>query len=188
MHFIAIVLLIFYFNTENLPINLPLIITLWATGLIISIAFILLRSNAYFFHTSFLLLLLMFFAYILSAYLGDQIRGYKLMCNKINQIDPFRNIELITYKAFIPSISFYRNKKTIAAFYSGRETQFEKNNVYKKYLIKDNETFINLLKNLNKFFIVTKPAYITEIKVDDSLDCNLIAVQKDHSAYLCERL
>ena len=187
MHLLSIALLIFYFNTENLPINTTLIITLWATGIVLSITFVLLRKNAYFFHTSFLLLLLMFFAYTLSAYLGDQIRGYKSMCNKINQIDPLRKLEVISYKAFIPSISFYRNKKTIVAFYDGRETQFEKNNIYKKYLINDNKTFINLLENLNQLFIVTDPQYITEIEMSYSLDCKLIAIQKDHSAYLCEK-
>ena len=179
----------FYFNTENLPINTTLIITLWATGIVLS-CFLQVEIPQYcknFFHTSFLLLLLMFFAYTLSVYLGDQIRGYKSMCNKINQIDPLRKLEVISYKTFIPSISFYRNKKTIVAFYDGRETQFEKNNIYKKYLINDNKTFINLLENLNQLFIVTDPQYITEIEMSYSLDCKLIALQRDHSAYLCEK-
>lgn len=187
MHFAAISLLIFHFNTENLPIKLSLIIILWTAGLVLSIAFIILRNNAYFFHTSFLILLLMFFAYILSAYVGDQIRGYKLMSQKINNLDPLKKLEVITYKTFIPSISFYRNKNTIVAFYDERETQFEKDNLYKNYLINDHKTFTAFLNDLNKFFIVTEPHYITEIEMDYSLNCNVIAVQKNHSAYLCEK-
>lgn len=187
MHFAAISLLIFYFNTENLPINLPLIIILWTAGLVLSIAFIFLRSNAYFFHTSFLILLLMFFAYTLSAYVGDQIKGYKLMSQKINNLDPLKNIEVITYKTFIPSISFYRNKNTIVAFYDERETQFEQNMAYKKYLINNKEDLSNLFNKLNKFFIITESKNIIDIERDYLINCNLIATQKEHSAYICKK-
>jgi hypothetical protein len=186
MHILGILLLIFYFNTKVLPINLYIILTLWIIGLFVAIACISIKSDAYFFHTSYLLLLLMFFPYILSAYLGDQVRGYKLMSDEINQLDPTKKLEVITYRVFIPSIYFYRNKNTIAAFYSGREIQFERNNRYKKYLIDDEVSFSNLLNKLKRFFVVANPQDINELVKKHFLHCNIIALQHDHTAYLCK--
>jgi 4-amino-4-deoxy-L-arabinose transferase len=187
MHVAAILLLIFYFDTSSLPINRSFIISLWIFGILISIVFIAFKRKAYFFNTSYLLLLLMFFPYILSAYVGDQIKGYKSLSTEINKIDPTKKLEVITYKAFIPSISFYRNKTTIVAFYNGRELQFEKSDRYKKYLVNDKDSLSSLLNKLGKFFIVTSPQNIEDFKKEYSCNCNLIAIQREHSAYICKK-
>ncbi|MBZ4642576.1 MAG: hypothetical protein PWQ25_288 [Deferribacteres bacterium] len=127
-----------------------------------------------------------FCIYSLLPVLGPNIKGYKKMTEQIISLDPQKKHEVLTYKSFIPSISFYRQKITVAALGKEREVQFEDNNEYKKYYIDSKKDLENFFLDHNSFFLVTNDKYINEIE-SYGYKCTLHFKQRKDSMYFCEK-
>ena len=182
-----LILFIFVYGINQFNLTLYLVISLWTLAVVLAFFFTIRFRDYFAFNATYMLLTIMFFSYILCPYIGDKITGYKRMSSVINNLDPNRKYEVITYKCFIPSISFYRNKLNITAFYPERETQFEDDNMYKKHYILDKESLAEIIKKNEKVFIVTKPSHINDIVKLYNVSCEKIAKQRIHTAYLCKK-
>ncbi|UOD35818.1 glycosyltransferase family 39 protein [Deferribacteraceae bacterium V6Fe1] len=118
--------------------------------------------------------------------LGPEIKGFKKMTEEINLLDKDKKYEILTYKTFIPSISFYRQKITVAALGKERETQFQYDDTYKKYYIKNMTELSDFLNAQETFFVVTKPDNIEEIS-KFGFTCKDYFNQRKYSLYLCAK-
>ncbi|MDY6821162.1 MAG: glycosyltransferase family 39 protein [Deferribacterota bacterium] len=182
-----LILFISIYGINNFNLTLYLIISFWALTILLAFLSTIRFKDYFAFNAACMLLIMMFFSYILCPYIGDQITGYKSMSSVINNLDSNRKYEVITYKCFIPSISFYRNKLNITAFYPKREIQFEDDSMYKKHYILDKKSLTKIIEKNEKVFIVTKPSHINNVVKLYNISCEKIAKQRIHSAYLCNK-
>jgi 4-amino-4-deoxy-L-arabinose transferase len=171
----------FIFN--ELKTQIKIILTFF---IISTITFINLYKNFSLRNLSIHIIISSFLAYLIIPIIASDIKGFKKMAETINLIDPEKKYEVLTYKSFIPSISFYRQKITVSAFGRERETYFENDNNYKKYYIETKEELIDFFKKNDKFFVVTKDNYINEI-TEYGFSCTKKFTQKYFSLYLCIR-
>lgn len=125
--------------------------------------------------------------YLILPKIENRLNAYRELSDFINRIDPNKKLNVITYRANIPSISFYRQKRTIAVYGRKRETQFEKDKNYKNYYIQNKKDFNLLLENNNDFFTVTKPKYINEIE-SKGYKCTQIYDYYKFDLYKCKKI
>lgn len=133
------------------------------------------------------IILVSFCAYSTLPILGPDIKGFKKLTEKINEIDKEKRLEVLTYKWLIPSISFYRQKITVVAFGKKRETQFQYTDDYKEYYIDSKTELSNFLNSQESLLVVTRPKYIKEIS-DFGFTCKDYYNQRNYSLYLCIKL
>ena len=124
--------------------------------------------------------------YLLLPSIGPENKGYKKLTENINVVDPDKNIDIMVYKAFIPSVSFYRNKISVFALGKKRETQFEYDRNYKQFYIDKENEVAEFFNKRGKMFVVTKPKYKYELEKNYNLSCGAIYKQRKYSAYLCK--
>jgi len=127
-----------------------------------------------------------FCIYSILPVFGPDIKGFKKMAEEINKIDKDKKYEILTYKTFIPSLSFYRQKITVAAFGKEREVQFQYDDTYKKYYITNMTELSYFLDTQDALFVVTKPGNIQEI-AKFGFTCKDYFNQKKYSLYLCTK-
>lgn len=122
--------------------------------------------------------------YFSGGIMQDKLKCYENMIKIANLIDPERKLETLCYGGDLPSSSFYRNKISTSAFGSIRETQFEKDNTFKKYYIQSEEEIMDFLKNNKKFFLITKTDPI-EFQKKYRFICTKKYKQRDYYLSLC---
>ncbi|MGA1861523.1 glycosyltransferase family 39 protein [Deferribacter thermophilus] len=154
----------------------------------VSLAIINLKTEKFLSSVAFSMIAFTFIVYLVLPVIGPNIKGYRQMSLYMNKIDPKNKIDVLVYKGFIPSISYYRNKLAIIAFGKEREIQFEKDNFYKNYYLTSFNEVKSFVNKRDEFFLVTRPKYINEFKSKFLVSCSEIFKQRKYSAYLCKRL
>ncbi|MBP1753113.1 MAG: glycosyl transferase family 39 [Geobacteraceae bacterium] len=123
--------------------------------------------------------------YLLLPSLETAMKGYARMTAKINSIDPGRQEEVIVYKDFLPSVSFYRQKLAIMALGRKRELEFERNDSYKQWYLSSVDELKSRTKDMRRVFVVTRPSDIGGFEATTSFICTEIFEQRKHNAYHC---
>jgi 4-amino-4-deoxy-L-arabinose transferase len=134
---------------------------------------------------SFFYIMIAFTLYFFAPHIGTEINGFKHMSQKLNSLDPDRNIQTLLYDTSKPSISFYRNKLAVTALEDDRDLDFQKADEYKQYYLTTEgqvETFVNTYKT---FFLVTKPKKLLDFEKRYNAQCDMVFKQKTYSAYRC---
>ncbi len=157
---------------------------------LIAILFIFLshqKNDSFNFSYNIALIILVIFNifYYSSSLLQDKLMGFENMVKTANKLDPERKLESVCYKRDLPSVSFYRNKIAVMAFGMQRETQFEKNETYKKYYIESETEMKNFLKNNKEFFLFTR-GLSGEFQDKYKIKCEEKFLQRDYSLSLCK--
>ena len=136
-------------------------------------------------HTSIFLIFIAACVYTVIPSIGPYIRGYSVMAQSINRLDPQKKLNVLVYGKSLPSISFYRNKIAVMAYGKNRDLEFETNNNYKKYYIDNEKDMQQFLKNNTYFFTIIKTKYITAFEKKYNLRCTKFYQQTKYSVYKC---
>jgi 4-amino-4-deoxy-L-arabinose transferase-like glycosyltransferase len=128
---------------------------------------------------------IIFVGYLTLPTLETAMKGYAQMVRKIDSLDPGRREEVIVYKDFLPSVSFYRQKLAIMALGRVRELDFEKDDRYKQWYVTSDADLKKAAKAMKKVFVVTRPADVHEFEAKTSFACTEIFTQRKFSAYEC---
>lgn len=157
---------------------------------IIALIFILFSKNkkdSFHFSYNIALITLIIFNifYYSTSLLQSKLMGFENMVKMANSIDPERKLESVCYKKDLPSVSFYRNKIAIMAFGNQRETQFEKDDNYKKYYIQSENEMKGFIQNNKEFFLFTR-GLAKEFQEKYKIKCEERFLQRDYSLSLCK--
>ncbi|MGC8768610.1 ArnT family glycosyltransferase [Calditerrivibrio sp.] len=182
---LPITFIIATFLLKELRFNLTIIILS-----IISIAFVVIsrkkiENHLFSYNLGLIVVIIFNIIYYSSSIFQDKLMGFENMVNAANIIDPDRKLEALCYKRDLPSTSFYRNKITVMAHGTTRETQFEKDDNYKKYYIQTEDEMKSFIKSNSSFFLFTKGA-LNEFKDKYRIDCEEKYIQRDYSLSLCK--
>lgn len=121
-------------------------------------------------------------------FLQDLMKGYRPMVNKMNGIDPMRQVPTVVYKRFLPSISFYRQELAIMASLGRgrpRETIFELNDRYRQWHVETVPELKEKVSKMPRVFVVTEPQKIEEFSSSMSFICKILLVQEHDTVYDC---
>ena len=125
--------------------------------------------------------------YLLLPLQHNRMEAYREMVAKLNQLDPERQLPTVAYEAFLPSVSFYRQKLTIMVRARARETNFETDTAYKQWYFKSNEGLKSALSGYSRLFVVTEQKYVPEFSEVTGFTCSEVFAMKKNSAYECRR-
>lgn len=126
--------------------------------------------------------------YLFMPLLDKQLKSYKNMVLQLNLFDPQRKIPTVVYKAFLPSISFYRQQLVIMVEGSKtRDLQFETDDVYKQWYFESLHDMNAAFSGEGRLFLVTEPKNLAEFNQGSAYSCSELFVKKKHSLYDCRR-
>lgn len=128
---------------------------------------------------------LAFVLYFFAPHIETEINGYKQMSQKLNSIDPDRNIQTLLYDTSKPSISFYRNKLAVTALEDDRDLGFQKTDEYKQYYFTTEDEVEAFVSTHRIFFLVAKPKKLLDFEKKYHTQCALVFDQRKYSAYQC---
>jgi len=126
-------------------------------------------------------------AYLLLPLQHNRMEAYREMVAKLNQIDPEKQLPTVVYEAFLPSVSFYRQKLAIMVKARARETNFETDTAYKQWYFKTDEGLKPALSRYPRLFVITEPMYIPQFSEMTGFTCSEVFAVKKNSAYDCRR-
>ncbi len=118
---------------------------------------------------------------------APQMRGYEQMANAMNQLDPNRELELLVYDNFLPSLSFYRDKLAVSGPGLVRETQFQPEASFRPWYPADEAALKSFLEGQERLFVVVDSGTIGAFSGEFSYRCEPVFIQRKKSAYLCRR-
>jgi len=136
-------------------------------------------------HTSIFLIFIAACVYTVIPSIGPYIRGYSVMAQSINRLDPQKKLNVLVYEKTLPSISFYRNKIAVMAYGRNRDLEFETNNNYKKYYIDNEKDIQQFLKDNAYFFTIIKAKSIAAFEKKYKLKCTKFYQQTKYGVYKC---
>lgn len=119
---------------------------------------------------------------------GSQMRGYQQMAAELNRRDPQRQMEILVFRDFLPSLSFYRNRLVPMAFAGEREIQFQPPSSYRPWLIENEKELQDFLEKHHELFVVARKEAINAFTESYSYKCEPVYVQRRHTAYHCQYL
>lgn len=134
-----------------------------------------------------MVLLFALFAYSFIPVIGPYVKGYRILTNDIKKFDPSGHYSVLIYRAFLPSISFYLNDVKPIALSRPRETQFQQESDYKRYLIQTVPEMKEYLKTRKELIIVTRHDYYKAFEKESGYSCKDISVRGgEKRAMLCK--
>lgn len=160
-------------------------ILLYSLIVLITSILIFIKSKQLLNFFAFCLISVSFIVYLFLPKISSEIKGYNFMCYEMNKIDPNRELNVLLYKVFLPSISFYRNKIAITAYSKEREVSFENDTNYKKYYLTTDDEIKQFIAENKKFLLVTEPQLLNEFNERFKTLCFPIFKQRKHWAYNC---
>ncbi|PLX66145.1 MAG: phospholipid carrier-dependent glycosyltransferase [Denitrovibrio sp.] len=105
---------------------------------------------------SILLLVASLAAFCFVPFIGPYVKGYRLISEDIKDYNSNKNLNVLLYKAFTPSVSFYLNDVKPIAFDRERETQFQKYEDYKRFLIQTDDELDMFISNNKELLLVSR--------------------------------
>ncbi len=118
---------------------------------------------------------------------GPEIRGYEKMAGELNRIDPPRRLEVLVYRGFLPSLSFYRNRLAVMALGDVRETQFQPPESYRRTYLDSEGKVGEFLAGESELFVVARPDDFAAFSAAYPYACREVFTQHRQSAYQCRR-
>jgi 4-amino-4-deoxy-L-arabinose transferase len=117
---------------------------------------------------------LTFTLYLFAPHIGAEINGFKHMSQKLNSLDPDRNIQTLLFDTSKPSISFYRNKIAVTALEDDRDLGFQKTDEYKQYYLTAEDEVEAFVNTYETFFLVAKPKKLLDFEKRYHAQCDMV--------------
>jgi 4-amino-4-deoxy-L-arabinose transferase-like glycosyltransferase len=133
------------------------------------------------------ILLFSLFGYTTAPAMEPEIRTFRKMAAEINRVDPQKRLELVVYRTYLPSLSFYRGKLSVMALAREKDVQFEDDLAFKEHYVTSVDELRSLLGQKREVLLVADKRDAGEFELQLGFSCNLIFSQKKESAYLCAR-
>jgi 4-amino-4-deoxy-L-arabinose transferase len=125
--------------------------------------------------------------YVIIPMVEENVKGFRLLAAASMTEKYGKKLEAVCYKAFLPSISFYRQEIVPMVLSRKREIQFEKDEEYKKYYIEDPKDAVNFFAERPEVFVITSEHSIGEVETDYGYSCSLEYETTKVNLYLCAR-
>ena len=125
--------------------------------------------------------------YALLPEIQTESKGYARMAAAMDRLDRARDLEVVVYHGFLPSLSFHREKLAIMALGRWREVEFEGDGSYRKYYVETEQELRERLAGLPRIFMVTEPVNAGEFQTTYGYACGEVFSQRRYTAYLCSR-
>jgi len=123
--------------------------------------------------------------YAVFGFSAHQKRGLEMMVGQINRLDPQREIPVVVFKDFLPSVSFYRGKLAVMALAEARETQFETDDSYRESNLQSQRELKDYLAKRQDIFLITDRKHAPVFEADYNFSCQEIFAQRKLRAYQC---
>lgn len=133
------------------------------------------------------ILLFSLFGYTVAPAMQLEVRTLRKMATEINRVDPGRQLELVAYRTYLPSLSFYREKLAVMAWSRDRDVQFEDDPEFKEHYVTSAEELRSLIAQKRALLLVADQRDVGEFQREQGFSCTMIFKQKKESAYLCEK-
>ncbi len=121
------------------------------------------------------------------TYLGPYQKGYREMVDAINRFDSGKKHDVLMYRTFLPSLSFYRNRLAAMALVSDRDLRFEGNENLRDVYLSSEVDVERYFAERGEIFVVTSPAHMKTFKQNHHCLATPVFVQQKHSAYFCRK-
>jgi 4-amino-4-deoxy-L-arabinose transferase len=118
---------------------------------------------------------------------AHQTRGYERMLERINAADPQRQLPVMVYRHFLPSVSFYRGTLAVMALGMDRETQFEDDPAYLNYYLDDKTNVKGYLQSHPELFLIIDTESLEKFTNRYKFACEELYVQKELGVYRCRQ-
>lgn len=183
---IPIILIIASFIIDKIRFNPTILILSIVTIIFILLSYNKIESISFAYNIGLITLVLFNILYFSAGIFQEKLMGFEYMVDTANSIDPDRKLESICYKRDLPSTSFYRNKLSVMALGTIRETQFQKDESFKRYYIQSGEEISDFLKNNKQFFLFTR-GHEQEFVEKYKVNCENKYTQRDYTLSLCTK-
>jgi len=130
------------------------------------------RNFTYLFGVFVIIFTLAVYSFI--PFIESNIKGYRAISNEIKEYNAGKNLEVLIYRTFTPSISFYLNDVKAIAFNRKRETQFQKYDEYKGYLIETVGELQDYLSDKEELLVVTRDESHKAFERDSGYECEVV--------------
>lgn len=126
-----------------------------------------------------LVLLLTFFVYCFIPLVGPYAKGYRLIAEDIKKYDPTGRYDVLIYRSFVPSLSFYLNDVKPIAFSKSRETQFQDESDYRRFLIETEEQLQSYLAGRKELLVYARKKSREDFVALSGYECSDISFRGD---------
>lgn len=124
-------------------------------------------------------------AYLALPLLLANLKSYRQMVERMNELDPKRQVPTLVFGAFLPSISFYRQELAIMSFSRIRETEFQRDTAYRQWYVQTEAELKTRVADLTRLFVVADPKLIATFTQTTSFVCSELVAQNRYTAYDC---
>lgn len=121
------------------------------------------------------------------TYLGPYQKGYREMVTAINRFESGGKHDVLMYRAFLPSLSFYQNRLVAISLVGDRDLRFEENEDLQNVYLSSEADVERFLAERGEIFVVTSPAHMETFKRNHHCFATPVFVQSKHSAYFCRK-
>ena len=124
-------------------------------------------------------------AYAVVGVAAPQMRGYEQMASTLNRLDPDRNLDVLAYQGFLPSLSLYRRHLTAAAYGMQRDVRFQTDEEYRSWYLPTAADLQRFLRDRPQLFVVMAEDALPDFEKESGYACREVYGQRKRSAYLC---
>lgn len=121
------------------------------------------------------------------TYLGPYQKGYREMAAAIDRFDSGKKYDVLMYRTFLPSLSFYRNRLAAMALVRDRDLRFEGNENLREVYLPSEGDVERFLAERGAIFVVTSPTQMETFKRNHRCTATPVFIQRKHSAYFCRK-
>ncbi len=125
--------------------------------------------------------------YVVGPKMEEDSKGFRLLSAASMTEKYGKKLETVCYKAFLPSVSFYRQEIVPMIISREREIQFEKDDEYKKYYIRDQKDAVSFFAERPELFVITSENHVDEVETEYGYNCSVEYETKKVNLYLCAR-
>jgi len=115
------------------------------------------------------------------------MRGYRQLSASLDQVDPQHRLDVLTYRDFLPSLSFYRGELTASAYGMERDTRFQENDSYRTWYLPTAKDLQRFLAARPEVLLVVREHSLDDFEQETGYSCRRIYRQRKHSAFVCHR-
>ncbi len=124
-------------------------------------------------------------AYAVVGVAAPQMRGYEQMATTLNRLDPDRNLDVLAYQCFLPSLSLYRRHLTAEAYGMQRDVRFQTDEEYRNWYLPTAADLQGFLRDRPQLFVVMAEDALPDFEKESGYACREVYGQRRRSAYLC---
>ncbi len=145
------------------------------------------RSASFVRNTAIFALCFSLAVYSAITYLGPYQKGYREMVAAINRFESGEKHDVLMYRTFLPSLSFYRNRLAAISLVGDRDLRFEENEDLHNVYLSSEADVERFLAERGEIFVVTSPPHMETFRRNHHCLVTPVFVQRKHTAYFCRK-